>query len=85
MAAVALAAGVSVEGIKTRRRNWAGKGIAAKLLVAHSGLTQRDCAAWLGMRAGSAVGYQKELAERELAGNKDLARQVVRVVARFAK
>jgi hypothetical protein len=58
---------------------------AAKLLVAHSGLTQRDCAAWLGVRAGSAVGYQMELAARELAGNKDLARQMVRVAARFTK
>jgi REP element-mobilizing transposase RayT len=85
MAAIALAAGVSVEGLKERRRNWTWKGIAAKLLVTHSGLTQRDCADWLGVRAGSTVGYQMEKAERELAVNKDLAHQVARVTARLLK
>jgi hypothetical protein len=85
LAAVALAAGVKEEGLKARRRNWAWKGIAAKLLVTHSGLTQRDCATWIGLRAGSAVGRQMEQAERELAVNKDLAYQVARVTARFSK
>jgi hypothetical protein len=74
-----------VEGLKERRRNWTWKGIAAKLLVTHSGLTQRDCADWLGVRAGSTVGYQMEKAERELAVNKDLAHQVARVTARLLK
>jgi putative transposase len=85
MAAVALGAGVTSEGLKARRRNWVWKGIAAKLLVIHSGLTQRDCATWIGLRAGSAVGRQMEQAERELAVNKNLARRVARVAARLSK
>jgi hypothetical protein len=71
-----------VEGFKARRRNWVWKGIAARLLVTHSGLTQRECATWIGLRAGSAVGYQMKQAERELAVNKKLARSVARVAAR---
>jgi len=84
MKEVASAAGTSVEGLKVRRRNWIWKGIAAKLLVAHSGLTQRECGRWLGLRAGSSVGSQMLEAERQLAGDKVLARRVASITARCA-
>jgi putative transposase len=79
IAAVASAAGTTPEGLKTRRRNWVWKGIAARLLVMRAGLTRRDAARWLGLHAGSAVGYQIEQAARKLDADTQLARRVARL------
>ncbi|MBU0715074.1 MAG: transposase [Verrucomicrobia bacterium] len=79
LAAVASAAGTTVEGLKARRRNWIWKGIAARLLVTQSGLTQRECTGWLGVRAGSVMGYQIKRAAIVLESDARLARRVTRL------
>ena len=76
---VAAAAGTTVEGLKAQRRDGIWKGIAAKLLVTQAGITRRECAHWLGMRAGSAVGYQIKRAEVVLKANAKLARRATRL------
>ena len=83
LAAVASAAGTTVEGLKARRRNWIWKGIAARLLVTHAGLTRRECAGWLGVRAGSVVGYQIKRAGVFLEADARLARRVTRLESQW--
>ena len=79
LGAVAAAAGTTEAGLKARRRNWVWKGIAAQQLVKQAGLTGRACAEALGLRAGSAVGYQLRRATAALAADAALARRVVRL------
>jgi len=79
MAAVATAAGMTVAGLKTRRRNSIWKGVAAKLLVAQAGMTRRECAQWLGLKVGSAASYQIKRAEAMLRDDARLARRVTRL------
>ena len=79
LAAVASAAGTTVEGLKARRRSWIWKGIAAMLLVTQAGLTRRECAHWLGVRAGAVVSYQIKRAGVMLKANARLARRVARL------
>lgn len=83
LAAVASAAGTTVEGLKARRRNWIWKGIAARLLVTQSGITRRECADWLGVRAGSVVGYQIKRARVVLEADARLARRVARLESQW--
>ena len=79
LAAVASVSGTTVEGLKARRRNWIWKGIAARLLVTHAGITRRECAARLGLRAGSVVGYQIKRVGVVLEADAKLARKVARL------
>ena len=83
LAAVASAAGTTVEELKARRRGGIWKGIAAKLLVTQAGITRRECAQWLGVRAGSAVGYQIKLAEGAFKADARLARRVARLESQW--
>ncbi|MFH1476669.1 MAG: transposase [Verrucomicrobiota bacterium] len=83
LAAVASVAGTTVEGLKARRRNWIWKGIAAKLLVTQAGLTRRECAGWLGVRAGSVVGYQIKRAGVVLEADARLARKMARLESQW--
>lgn len=85
LTAVASAAGTTVEGLKARRRNWIWKGIAARLLVTQAGLTRRECAGWLGVRAGSVVGYQIKRAGVVLEADARLARRVARLESQWKK
>ncbi len=61
--------GNDAEAIVAHRRGQAWKGIAAWLLVKHSGLTRRDVARVLGLRSGSGVSYQIKLATQALAND----------------
>ena len=79
LAAVASAARTTVEGLKARRRSWTWKGIAAMLLVTQAGLTRRECAHWLGIRAGAVVSYQIKRAGVMLKADVKLARKVARL------
>ena len=83
LAAVASAAGTTVEGLKARRRDGIWKGIAARLLVTQAGITRRECAHWLGVRAGSAAGYQIKRAGVVLKADARLARRVVRLESQW--
>jgi len=83
LAAVASAAGTTVEGLKSRQRKWIWKGIAARLLVTQAGITRRECAHWLGVQAGSAVGYQIKRAGFVLETDARLARRVARLESQW--
>ena len=83
LAAVASVAGTTVEGLKTRQRGWIWKRIAAKLLVTQAGITRRECAHWLGVRAGSAVGYQIKRVGVVLTADARLARRVARLESKW--
>ncbi len=83
--AVAEAAGVTLGGLKERRRDWAWKGIAARMLCKHGGLTQRDCVTRLGLRTGSAVSYQIRQAGQTLMKDQQLATTVERLERSMAK
>ena len=83
LAVVASAAGTTVEGLKARQRNGIWKGIAARLLVTQAGITRRECAHWLGVRAGSAAGYQIKRAGVVLKADARLARRVVRLESQW--
>jgi len=58
LAEAARALGVEAGEFKRRRRNSALRGVAARLLVKYSGLTQREVAALLGVGTGAAVSTQ---------------------------
>lgn len=79
LAAVASAARTTVAGLKARRRGGIWKGIAARLLLTHAGITRRACAHWLGMLSGSAVSYQIKQVEVALKADLRLARKVARL------
>ena len=79
LAAVASAAGMTVARLMARQRDCIWKGIAAKLLVTQAGMTRRECAQRLGVRFGSAVGYQIKRAEMVLKADERLARRVARL------
>jgi putative transposase len=83
LAAVASAAGTTVEGLKARRRDGIWKGIAARLMVTQAGITRRECAHWLGVRASSAVSYQIKRAEVALKADARLARRVARLESQW--
>ena len=83
LAVVASAAGTTVEGLKARRRNGIWKGVAARLLVTQAGLTRRECAGWLGVQAGSAVGYQIKRVGVVLKADARLARRVARLESQW--
>jgi REP element-mobilizing transposase RayT len=83
--AVAEAAGVTVGGLKERRRDWAWKGIAARMLCKHGGLTQRDCVTLLGLGTGSAVSYQVRQAGQTLREDQRLAETVGRLERSMTK
>ncbi len=76
---VAKLSGNDVEAILARRRSQVWKGIAAWLLVKHCGLTRRDVARVLGLRGGSSVSYQINLAQRALANDSRLANRIKRL------
>ena len=81
--AVAAAGGTTVAGLKARRRNSIWKGIGARLLVRHAGLTERECAGRLGLKAGSAVSYQIKKAGTVLETDAALARCVAHMESRL--
>jgi len=85
LSAVADTAGVPVGVLKEQRRDWVWKGIAARLLCKHGGLTQRECAALLGLRTGSAVSYQVRQAGQFLRKDQRLAKACGRLEQRLAK
>jgi len=72
-------AGVKVDDLKDQRRRWPWKGIAALLLVKHTGLTRRDVAPLVGLNGGSAVNYQITQAEQILGNDKDLCNRMARL------
>ena len=79
LAAVAKLAGVKVDDLKDQRRSWPWKGIAALLLVKHTGLTRRDVAPFVGLNGGSTVTYQITQAEQALSQDKDLRNRIARL------
>ncbi len=81
--AVAAVAGTTPEGLKARSRHEIWKGIAAKLLVTHAGITRRECAHWLGLSYGSSVGYQIKLANINLISNTKIARKVAHLESQW--
>ena len=58
-------------------------GIAAELLVTQAGMTRRECAPWLGVSFGSAVGYQIKHAEVLRKSDARLAKSVARLESRY--
>ncbi len=65
------------ECFRQRRRNSVLRGVAARCLCKHAGLTQREAAAVLGMGSGAAVGRQL----RKMAGLLGSDRQLKGMVA----
>jgi hypothetical protein len=65
--AVAKLAETSIENLKVpQQRNWVWRGLAARLLVKHAGLTRRAVAPLIGLKGGAAVGYQIAQTEERL-------------------
>ena len=83
LAAVASVARTTVVELKSRRRDGTWKGIAARLLVTQAGITRRACAHWLGVRSGSAVGYQIKRAGVVLKADARLALKVARLESQW--
>ena len=69
--------GVDRAAFNERRRNSVLRGIGARVLCRHAGLTQRSAAAVLGVRTGAAVGLQLRAIEVRLQHDSRLRRQVV--------
>lgn len=59
-----------------RRRNSFDRAIAARMLCAHGGLTQRQVAETLGIGTGSPISQQLRKLTRELESNRALRKQV---------
>ncbi len=68
-----------VESFRKRRRNSVLRGIAARLLIKYSGVTQRTAAELLGLGTGAAVSVQMRNAGAVLAEDKRLSREVAAV------
>jgi putative transposase len=77
--AVAKLSGGDVDSILARRRGQVWKGIAACLMVKHTGMTRRDVARVLGLGGGSGVSYQIKLARQALANDSRLANRIQRL------
>jgi len=77
LVATAQAAGVHVEELSRRRRESPLKAVAARMLVRHAGLTQRDIAPLLGLQSGSSVNCQL----RRLSGGR-IPKTAVELTAR---
>ncbi len=78
-AAVAKEWGVTVAGLKDRRRGGFVKGVAALMLVKHARLTQREVSARLGLRTGSAVSYQVRRLARQMERDEAISRRIARI------
>jgi hypothetical protein len=68
--------GVAPAMLRERHRNSDLRGVAAHLLCRHACLTQREAAAELGMRSGSAVALQLQRLAGRLAADRSLRRQL---------
>ena len=75
--AVAKLSGSDVDSILTRRRGQVWKGIAAWLMVKHAGMTRRDVARVLGLRGGSGVSYQIQLARQAIPNDSRLLTMIM--------
>ena len=80
-AGVVLARVAGLWGMKTadlavRRRDWAGKGVAAHMLEKYGGLTRRACAPLIGLQSGMGVAYQIRQALARMKADAGLARKV---------
>ena len=71
---VASGLGVEVSELSKRRRSSATRAIAARMLVNHADLTQRESAGVLGLNTGAAVSVQLRNLPGVLSGNR-MARQ----------
>lgn len=77
--------GVEVESLRERRRNWAGRSVAARMLVKYGGLTNRQIAEALGMRSGVAAGQQARKALLLMERDKKTARAIAAVEEELAR
>lgn len=75
---------VDVEEFRKHRRNSVLRGIAAKLLIRYSGLTQREVAGVLGLATGASISVQMRRAGAELVENRGLSCQVDKAMNRLA-
>ena len=75
---------VDVEEFRKHRRNSVLRGIAAKLLIRYSGLTQREVAGVLGLATGASISVQMRRAGAELVENRGLNSQVDKAMNRLA-
>ena len=85
LSAVATAAGVDEKELGRRRRNSPFKALTALLLVRHAGLTQRDIAPLLGLRAGSSVSCQIRRLEHLLRSDESARKVMVKAERLIAK
>ena len=76
--------GVRVSDLQVRRRDSLLRGVAARCLCRHAGLTQRAAAAALNMGSGAAVSHQlRKLSEAQQA-DKKLARRLAALDQRLS-
>ena len=75
--AVAKLSGSDIVSILARRRGQVWKGIAAWLMVKHAGMTRRDVARVLGLRGGSGVSYQIQLARQAIPNDSRLLTMIM--------
>lgn len=80
---LAEAFGVGVEEFRRRRRNSPLRGIAARLLVKYSALTQREAAVILGVRTGSAVSAQIRMSQARASADGRIRERIARVEERL--
>jgi REP element-mobilizing transposase RayT len=78
------AMGVTPAALRARRRHSDLRGLAAHMLCRQAGLTQREVAAVLGMRSGSAVAFQHQRLAARLKADRALCRQVAAIENRLA-
>jgi REP element-mobilizing transposase RayT len=71
--------GVAPAALKARRRHSDLRGLAAHMLCRHADLTQREVAAVLGMRSGSAVAFQLQRLAARLKADRTLRCQVAAI------
>jgi hypothetical protein len=76
---------VEVEEFSRHRRNSVLRGIAGRLLIRYSGLTQRTVAELLGVATGASISVQMRRAGEALAADRVLSRQVDKAMGRLAE
>ena len=70
---------VPKDGLRQRTRGSMARAVAAQMLCKYAGITQREAAAVLGLKTGTAVSHQLKKLRRHLAENRELARAVSRI------
>ncbi len=71
--------GIKEDDVRRRRRGTMDRAIAARMLLKHAWMNQREIARALCLRTGSAVSYQLLKLERELVSDRKLKSTLARV------